>query len=218
VSSSDGDLVMLGLVSAVPGVQEGGVPSRVTLVRIVSRMSKKGLSLKKYVGGGRWGTVCEAYAGAGLGLEKPLPMVKPLVAGMGGRVKVGAAGLSDEVEAGASPWFWMRCCRRRSVAVSLFWRAALIRFMTRACRWTLFPVWGQPSSLQMRLRSLLMRVRECSIIECAICCRLDAMVTARGEAGRVWARGRGVRSGRDGGVRETLGPQQRQAGEVRTGG
>jgi hypothetical protein len=164
-------------------------------------------------------------------------MVKPLVAGMGGRVKEGAAGLSDEVEAGASPWFWMRCCRRRSVAVSLFWRAALItgegavsglrrgqratgsvRFMTRACRWTLFPVWGQPSSLQMRLRSLLMRVRECSIIECAICCRLDAMLTARGEAGRVWASGRAVRSGRDGGVRETLGPQQRQAGEVRAGG
>jgi hypothetical protein len=53
-------------------------------------------------------------------------MVKALVVGMGGRVKEGAAGLRDEVEAGASPWFWMRCCRRRSVAVSLFWRAALI--------------------------------------------------------------------------------------------
>ena len=56
--------------------------------------------------------------------------------------------------------------------------------MTRDCRWTLFPVCARPSSLQMRLRSLLMRVRERSIMDTAICCRLEAMVVAGDEAGR----------------------------------
>jgi hypothetical protein len=166
-------------------------------------------------------------------------MVKPLVAGMGGRVKEGAAGLSDEVEAGASPWFWMRCCRRRSVAVSLFWRAALItgegavsglRREQRAAGNGQRTV--HDASLQVDLVSrlgaalLFADALEVVVDEGArvLYHRVRHLLQAgrHGDGaggGRVGVGGgRAVRSGRDGGVRETLGPQQRQAGEVRAGG
>jgi len=47
---------------------------------------------------------------------------------------------------------------------------------TRACSAALFPVCDVPSSLQIFLRSLLMRVLERSVMPAAMCCRLEVMV------------------------------------------
>jgi hypothetical protein len=53
-----------------------------------------------------------------------------------------------------------------------------IRPTTRACSAALFPVCAVPSSLQIFLRSLLMSVRERSVMVAAICCKLEAMAGA----------------------------------------
>jgi hypothetical protein len=50
-----------------------------------------------------------------------------------------------------------------------------VRPTTLACSAALFPVCDVPSSLQIFLRSLLMSVRERSVMPAAICCKLDAM-------------------------------------------
>ena len=53
-----------------------------------------------------------------------------------------------------------------------------IRPTTRACSAALFPVCATPSSLQIFLRSLLMRVRERSVMVAASCCRLRLVAMA----------------------------------------
>jgi hypothetical protein len=50
-----------------------------------------------------------------------------------------------------------------------------VRPTTLACSAALFPVCDVPSSLQIFLRSLLISVRERSVMPAAICCKLDAM-------------------------------------------
>jgi hypothetical protein len=54
-----------------------------------------------------------------------------------------------------------------------------IRPTTRACSAALLPVCAVPSSLQIFLRSLLISVRERSVMVAAICCKLEAMAESR---------------------------------------
>lgn len=49
-----------------------------------------------------------------------------------------------------------------------------VRSITRACSPALFPVCASPSSFKIFFRSLLMRVRERSVMVAAMCCRLAA--------------------------------------------
>jgi hypothetical protein len=49
-----------------------------------------------------------------------------------------------------------------------------VRWITRACKAALFPVCASPSSFRIFFRSLLMSVRERSVMVAAMCCRLAA--------------------------------------------
>lgn len=49
-----------------------------------------------------------------------------------------------------------------------------VRWTTRACNAALFPVCESPSSFRIFFRSLLMSVRERSVMVAARCCRLAA--------------------------------------------
>lgn len=65
-----------------------------------------------------------------------------------------------------------------------------VRAWTRPCSAALFPLCDWPSSLQIRLRSLLMSVLERSIMLAAVCCRLDAIVDGSCRS-NYWCRRRG---------------------------